>query len=59
MEFINLLYLMFSPASSLHLYLYIISFVLHPSLIKVLCLTAPLNKQYNHSSPVLIPSSLS
>lgn len=50
---------MFSRASSVHLYLHITSFVLHPSLIDVLCLTASLNKQYNRSSPVLIPLPLS
>lgn len=44
-------------ASSQRLYLHIVSFVPHPSLIGVLCLTASLDKQYNHSSPVLIPSS--
>lgn len=41
---------MFIPAPSLYVYLFIASLVLHPSLIKVLCLTASLNKQYKHSS---------
>lgn len=48
---------MVSAASPLRSYLNITSVVLHPALIGLLCLTASLNKQYNHSSPVLIPSA--
>lgn len=32
-------------------------FIPHPGLVGVLCLTTSLNKQYNHSSPLLISSS--
>lgn len=41
----------------MELYLLITSFILHPALIGVLCLTTSFNKQYNHSPPVLISSS--
>lgn len=41
----------------MELYLLITSFILHPALIGLLCLTTSFNKQYNHSPPVLISSS--